>query len=57
MAKKKMTKLKAGKAFRKALKAADRACSGKKASSKKCKTAMGRVYATKRHLTKYVGTM
>lgn len=57
MAKKQMTKLKAGKAFRKALKAADRACSGKKASSKKCKTAMGRVYATKRHLTKYVGTM
>ena len=53
---KKMRHMKAGKAFKKAIAAVERACSGKKAAKKKCDKAMKMVAAAKRRLTKAIGS-
>lgn len=50
-------KTKAGKAFGKALKSVNRACRGKKATTKSCRKAMGKLYAAKNRLGKIVGRM
>lgn len=53
----KYEKTKAGKAFGKALKSVNRVCRGKKATTKSCRKAVGRLMAAKKRVTKIVGYM